>query len=283
MRRIHEGSGNVDDTGNFSIQVLRAALQNDFNLSLPSLAQQGVQDHMDVTEMEGFICNRHDHWFAIRKINNRFWNLNSTMEKPEQISHFQLAITIRNLQDKGYSVFCVAYGLPPPCKTIANQSRGQREFWWKESALLGRSKNGNGSYHRAAWDNVGSGMRIDGKATGNVVDLTEDEQVAIALSESLAASSSQEVSQEVVVPEEPPQGAAGVERIQFRLPNGKRDVRRFDGSDSVAVLFSYARKFVEGQNMELRYGFPTKNLSEVKHKTIKEAQLGGESIHVIQA
>ena len=38
---------------------------------------------VESTEVEGFICNRAAHWFAIRKINGLYWNLDSMKEKPE--------------------------------------------------------------------------------------------------------------------------------------------------------------------------------------------------------
>ncbi len=63
MKRVAEGSGNVDESGNFSIEVLRSALLNTYNLELPSLRQKGVGDAMDVTEFEGFVscC-----WYRVR-------------------------------------------------------------------------------------------------------------------------------------------------------------------------------------------------------------------------
>jgi Ataxin-3 len=40
---------------------------------------------------EGFICNSSAHWFAIRKIENVWYNLNSTNQiGPEIISDFYL-------------------------------------------------------------------------------------------------------------------------------------------------------------------------------------------------
>jgi ataxin-3 len=56
-KRVAEGSGNVDESGNFSIEVLRSALLNMYNLELPSLRQKGVGDTIDVTEFEGFVSS----------------------------------------------------------------------------------------------------------------------------------------------------------------------------------------------------------------------------------
>lgn len=123
LKRLQEGSGNVDESGNFSIEVLRSALMSRYDLELPNLLQQGL-NKLEITEMEGFICNRSSHWFAIRKINGRFWNLNSTNERPEVISHFKLASEMQALMDGGWSVFCVVSGLPGACSCEAMMDQG---------------------------------------------------------------------------------------------------------------------------------------------------------------
>jgi ataxin-3 len=123
LKRIAEGSGNVDESGNFSIEVLRSALLSRYNLELPNIRQQGLSK-LEITTMDGFICNRSSHWFAIRKINDRYWNLNSTLERPEVISHFRLAAEMEALQNSGYSVFCVVDSLPPPCTNEAMMDQG---------------------------------------------------------------------------------------------------------------------------------------------------------------
>lgn len=127
LKRVAEGSGNVDDSGNFSIEVLRSALLSKYNLELPNIRQQGLSK-VEVTTMDGFICNRESHWFAIRKINDRYWNLNSTLERPEVISHFRLAAEVEALQNSGYSVFCIVDSLPPPCTNEVMMDQGLVSF-----------------------------------------------------------------------------------------------------------------------------------------------------------
>ena len=68
---------------------------------------------VDVTKEQGFIINRSSHWFAIRRINGRFWNLNSTLEHgPELISPFYLSAFLAGLCADGYSVFLAKGKLP---------------------------------------------------------------------------------------------------------------------------------------------------------------------------
>lgn len=55
LKRIAEGSGNVDESGNFSIEVLRSALLTRFNLDLPNIKQEGVGDKIDTAELDGFV------------------------------------------------------------------------------------------------------------------------------------------------------------------------------------------------------------------------------------
>jgi ataxin-3 len=105
LERVAEGSGNVDPSGNFSIEVLRAAMQSEYNLALPNVRQDGVLAGIDVTDCDGFICHKDAHWFAIRKINGRFWNLNSMADRPSIISHFNLATEIAGFQKSGCKLF----------------------------------------------------------------------------------------------------------------------------------------------------------------------------------
>lgn len=292
LKRMAEGSGNVDPSGNFSIEVLRAALMNQYNISLPNIRQKGVGDTVEVTDIEGFICNRESHWFAIRKINARFWNLNSTKERPEIISHFRLAAEIQSLQESGYSVFCVLDELPPPCTTSAGRERGLPQFWWKEADLLaGKSDATTGATD--PWRNVGTGMRLDGKPTMNegdnvsslqehMGDLTEEELMQMAVAASLEERSLKpsEERMKVEVQPEPSPTAKGVVRIQFRLPNGGRVIRRFFETELVAVLYAFVEEQCHeaGKSLELRCGFPPKDLNAHREKTLKDAGVSGESI-----
>lgn len=295
---MQEGSGNVDPHGNFSIQVLRSALQNKFKLELPNIRQEGI-NQQEPTTMEGFICNKQSHWFAIRKINGKYWNLNSTKERPEVISHFNVATEIEKLIADGYSVFCVSndVALPSACLSAEEMERrkGNQEFhnvngnWWRESDLIngkGIASGANGgSTGGDPWKNVGSGMRLDGKSTmpGLPADvaqaLTEEEQLQFAMAASLERSAPAAAAvADVPVPPEPAAGTAGSVRIQFRLPSKPRLVRRFMESDSVAVIFSFCKEQEGGSNLDLRYGFPPKDLKAVVKQTIGEAKLSGESI-----
>lgn len=296
-KRLAEGSGNVDPSGNFSIEVLRSALLNRYDLALPNLRQDGVLSaDTDVSDLSGFICNKESHWFAIRKIHGRYWNLNSTLERPVTISGFRVAMELEALQRDGHTVFCVSSTstLPPPCREEERdrQQRGRPDCWWKEADLLSGRTTDATTGATDPWRHVrGTGMRLDGGARHNGHDMTEDDMLAAAIHASLQAPTatvapSTTTTATAVVPPlrpEPAPTEPGAVRIKFRLPHGaKVVVRRFLDTESVAVLF----RFVEETDpadathrvLELRTGFPPHNMAGQKNVSIREAGLSGGAV-----
>ena len=264
--------------------MLRAALKSKHDLDLPNVLAKRVAELGDVTEMEGFICNKSAHWFAIRMINGRFWNLNSMEERPQIISHFKLATEIAGYQSSGYTVFCVHNGLPPPCTTEAQMKQGLPQYWWKEKDLVSGKGKDAATAATDVWRNVGSGMRLDGRSTTsnqNLTDgLTEDEMLEMALKASLESISAPKPEATVTLTDEPPQGTPDTARIQFRLQNGTR-IRRFLKSDLVSMVYAYVESEstdAQGRLVELRAGYPPEDLQKMKQKTIGEANLSGKSI-----
>mmetsp|Transcript_24721 Transcript_24721/g.41802 ORF Transcript_24721/g.41802 Transcript_24721/m.41802 type:complete len:269 (+) Transcript_24721:94-900(+) len=132
-------SGNVDAQGNFSIQVITNALAN-FGIDLTVWSMKFAES--DPSLEEGFIVNRDAHWFSIRKINNKWWDLNSAKETPEYISEFYLGAFLTQLSSDGYSVF-VARGNYPRNSFTDMSSSDRGPFWHLESAL--RSTNSTAS------------------------------------------------------------------------------------------------------------------------------------------
>ena len=131
-------SENVGLFGNFSIQVLRMALEKVYDIRLVS-SEAEEERGIDITQEQGFIVNRSDHWFCIRKIHDKWWNLNSTLEQPEEISQFYLTAFISQLRLDNYSVF-IARGNIPVCgdyKFYANTQTLTVGVWYNISDLLG--------------------------------------------------------------------------------------------------------------------------------------------------
>lgn len=316
LRRVAEGSGNVDESGNFSIEVLRSSLLGRYELTLTNVMHEGVRG-LEITELDGFICNRDNHWFAIRKINERFWNLNSTKEKPELISHFRLAAELKALQDSGYSVFCVVEvgRLPPVCDSDAERNeRGLLQFWWNEADLIRGGANNSVSNAQVSatndpWKHVGSGMRLDGRSTTTDVaannslsinGLTEEEMLQMAIFESQQPNNSSAADNHTVaavttsntlpaiatvtLTPEPPSTETNAVRVRFRLPDNRVVMRRFLNSDLVDMMYVFVSESCAinssgGKELQMKAGYPLKDVRTLCGKTIKDANLSGELIH----
>lgn len=80
--------------------------------------------------------------------------------------------------------------------------------------------------------------------------------------------------------DEPDKGA----RIQFRMPDGKRKIRKFDASNTVRHVYAFvAQSNPEGKNGKefvLKAGFPPKDLIGDIDNSIQAASLSGEAITV---
>lgn len=113
-RFIQQPSGNMDDSGYFSVQVISSALEVwglelvPFNSSEP-ICEKAKRNPESMT---AYICNYRDHWFTIRKLGYQWFNLNSLLSGPELISDTYLSIFLAQLQQEGYSIFIVIGSLP---------------------------------------------------------------------------------------------------------------------------------------------------------------------------
>lgn len=116
-RFLEQPSGNYDDSGYFSVQVISSALRV-WGLELVpynSTEQRAIEAHRNPEEMKAFICNYRDHWFTIRRLGYQWFNLNSLLCGPELISDTYLAMFLAQLQQEGYSIF-VVFGEFPECE-----------------------------------------------------------------------------------------------------------------------------------------------------------------------
>ena len=191
------GSQNVDQAGNFSIQVLREALSR-VGLSLTSLMAESLRaSDMDVTTRSGFVLHKDNHWFTVRSVNGNFWNLDSVKPRPLRISHFDLAREMGEFLNAGYIAFtCLdSQGFPaklpdPPSEDWQVDSV-RNEFLWSEKDLITGTENDRSSL--STWSKAGQGMRLDGgggsSATAIDVDeMSEDQQMQAAISASMQAA-----------------------------------------------------------------------------------------------
>lgn len=204
-------SSNVDESGNFSVQVLRLALQRYNGVDLVPWHFKSEGADSDPLDQQGFVVNRSAHWFTIRKINQNWWNLNSTLEKPELVSPFYLSALLHQLRQDGYSVFIAKGNLP--VNTSGTSSHygisGDVGKWYTESQLLGLGGRGGpaggpagaakptafaGTAHRLGGDegahSSGSAVNMDDfRVIGDSEEGEEELMLAQAISASLAQSS----------------------------------------------------------------------------------------------
>ncbi|XP_029453675.1 ataxin-3 isoform X2 [Rhinatrema bivittatum] len=111
-RTFLQPSGNMDDSGYFSIQVISNALKV-WGLELTLFNSPEYQRLLiDPINERAFICNYKEHWFTIRKLGKQWFNLNSLLTGPELISDTYLALFLAQLQQEGYSIFVVKGDLP---------------------------------------------------------------------------------------------------------------------------------------------------------------------------
>ena len=100
----------MSEDGNYNVQVLSEALKS-LGAEIRPLKKLEVINLVEnnSNNMEALIFNSSTHWFAIRKINNIWFNLNSTnsFPGPEIISDFYLSAFIQGTQDIGYTNFLI--------------------------------------------------------------------------------------------------------------------------------------------------------------------------------
>ena len=166
MKFLSEKSGNVDESGNFSIQVLRAAIQRSHGIELISWTADTGQQAKEMTAEQGFIVNRSSHWFTIRKINARWWNLNSSLEYPEVITEFYLTAFLSQLIGDGYTVFQAKGSIPVGGSKPFGSSSTASTKWYAEKELL--TKGGTAAAETYTFP--GAGRRLAGSKSANVAD-----------------------------------------------------------------------------------------------------------------
>ncbi|XP_053553523.1 ataxin-3 isoform X2 [Bombina bombina] len=109
---IQQPSGNMDDSGFFSIQVISDALSV-WGLELILFNSQEYRSlGINPIDEKAFICNYKEHWFTVRKLGKQWFNLNSLLTGPELISDTYLALFLAQLQQEGYSIFVIKGDLP---------------------------------------------------------------------------------------------------------------------------------------------------------------------------
>mmetsp|Transcript_4862 Transcript_4862/g.8938 ORF Transcript_4862/g.8938 Transcript_4862/m.8938 type:complete len:650 (+) Transcript_4862:80-2029(+) len=89
----------------------------------------------------------------------------------------------------------------------------------------------------------------------------------------------------MAVGDEPAPGAGELARVQIRMPDGKRLVRKFRGKDTIKVIYAFVAQNNDeakgGKEFELKAKFPPQDLFPSVNDTISSCGLSGEAINVI--
>lgn len=174
---LQQPSGNMDDSGFFSIQVISNALRV-WGLELILFNSREYQSLMiNPINEKAFICNYKEHWFTIRKLGQQWFNLNSLLTGPELISDTYLALFLAQLQQEGYSIFVIRGNLPEcEAEQILGIMRVQQQ---QRPRLIGEEEAQTSSGSRSValgQSEMGFGVEDE------VVDEDEELKRALALS-----------------------------------------------------------------------------------------------------
>lgn len=143
-----------------------------------------------------------------------------------------------------------------------------------------------------------------------ITEMTEEQQLQAAIRESMASMCSNEEqnghhapSEEIPTPTEDtkpskpsleeellqfpvpdePSGTEPSARVQIRMPDGSRVVRKFHIDHTVKTIFAFVKQSnaeANSKEFELRAGFPPRDLMPNLDDTIQSCSLNGESITV---
>lgn len=112
------GGQDIDLTGNarmdgfFNVQVIRLLLERmGFDL-LPLKGESGRSALKDSAKESGYICNRREHWFALRRIGQEWFDLNSCLMTPRHYTNADVQHHINEAMREGYDVFVVRGEFP---------------------------------------------------------------------------------------------------------------------------------------------------------------------------
>ena len=184
-------SNNVRADGYFGIQVISMALQK-LNLAMTPLgSDQAVAARANPAACDGFIVNHGDHWFAIRRIGDAWFDLNSTQAKPKYISSTYVDMFLTQLQQAGQSVFVVA-GKYPYCKLASDPEQLRRAVEAHtdraDARTWGSAGGGQTTGRSAAFSGAGHSLRGGGSGRGGGSDFGagEDADLAAAIAASLS-------------------------------------------------------------------------------------------------
>lgn len=253
-------SANVAMDGNFSIQVLSAALERRFGITLEDTRRPENHNYMIRPEQcAGFVLNRSAHWYGMRKLDGTWWQMNSANPAPERMLGNDLARSLADLVSNNWTVFMVKpdpkRGMPAPISKSSGM--GDPNNWVDpahppggEGAAFGNGfqKKEEPTFHAF----TGGGNRLGGPPSGGgaggaaggaaatgaagaaLEGKTEDEQLAMALALSSGLANKSRLEARLL-----PEPESGGARVLVRMPDGKRCQRKFTDDAPLSSLIDW--------------------------------------------
>jgi len=293
LKFMGEDSGNVGLDGNFSVEVIKKAIEV-MGLATTPLNHPDMQEVSNQPQKEqGFICNLSNHWFAIRNINKQFWDLNSLHKQPVYLSEIYLGAFLKQLQVEGYTIYVVRGKFPDIHRdyenrnwiiapTTGSQYRPQQQNYHKLTdnddddlaRAIAASLDNNKNYNSSIQNNHSHGNsfnRLNNES--QVLNDDEDLERAIALSIQTAEIDKKESLEREVkrrkstLPIEPPISEPQITNIMIRLLNGKKVSRRFRQSDILEDIFNWL--FIEHE-IDISENTKCTLVSSLDKKSFKE-------------
>jgi ataxin-3 len=102
-------SGNVRADGFFSVQVIQQALQLRGFSCIPVGSSEAAGVLQNPQRETGYILNRSEHWFSLRRLGQHWFDVNSTQEKPKHVTDSYLGMLLQQMKSDGYSVSCCLF------------------------------------------------------------------------------------------------------------------------------------------------------------------------------
>ena len=269
-----QSQNNVDDDGNYGVQVLEKAL-NMYGANLTLLKKRQAISYVEGgnNTVEALIFNSSTHWFSIRKINGIWFNLNSTNELPgpEIISDFYLSAFIQGAEDVGYTNFLIT-NLPRLPELNSDMYKNLQPYQMlvkfedifnAKDIKLAKKKEREEAQKKKEEEEAkkfkpftGQGYAVD---SGHILDQDlenfgdEDDDIKQAMKLSLLEFAENAVKS---LPSEPQNGGFYI-MINY---NGKTFKRRFNDNDKVGHIVTFVKSQIPTySHIQLFESFPRHN------------------------
>mmetsp|Transcript_61793 Transcript_61793/g.108229 ORF Transcript_61793/g.108229 Transcript_61793/m.108229 type:complete len:321 (-) Transcript_61793:72-1034(-) len=170
------GGSDVDLTGNargdgfFNVQVISLTLQK-MGYSLTPIRGEAGKSIGDTAKENGYICNKAEHWFALRRIGNEWFDLNSCIPTPAHYTNADIHHHINEAKREGYEVFAVQGDFPrtaleddPKALLAAVQGCGRSGQGYSLFAGRGQTLSGGGGGSSGAAAAAGPASAADMRA-----------------------------------------------------------------------------------------------------------------------